>query len=84
MLASIVPNLLFRQVFFQHSSNSPQQILKYFYLGAALKFIGFVLLFSLLLHWPDLQVNVFFWAFCLSELARWLYFWLGLPRIITK
>lgn len=84
IVASIVPNYVFRWLFLRQDARTPRQIVKYFYLCASLKFISFVLLFSVILQWSKLHVVCFFMAFLVSELGRCVYCWFDLPRIITK
>jgi F0F1-type ATP synthase assembly protein I len=83
IVASAVPNLLFRRVFFRHTVQTPQQIVRLFYWGAVFKFVGFVLLFCLILQWPSLQTKMFFVSFVATQIGLWLINWFGLRRIIT-
>lgn len=80
LTASVVPNLIFKRVCFNSGALIPRQIVGSLYLGAALKFVVFVLLFSLLINFPKVSSNTFFWAFLLSELWRWAYGFLQLTR----
>lgn len=73
--ASVVPNLIFKHVFFSAQSCTPKQAVNSFYFGAALKFVGLILLFSLFLNLPNVQPTIIFWAFLFAEVARliWIY-----------
>jgi len=85
IIASFLPYLAFRFVFFKSDVTAPpSQMVKVFYLSAILKFISFIVVFSLILQWSKLHLTVFFLAFALAELSRLLYFWFNAPRIITK
>jgi F0F1-type ATP synthase assembly protein I len=84
IVSSVVPQFIFRCMLFRGGQRAPRQVVKSFYLGAVLKFIVFVLLFSLSLSIPGLQAIVFFLAYLLSDLVRWTYYWFSLPRTITK
>jgi len=83
-IVSFLPHLAFRYVFFNSDVTAPRQIVNRFYLGAILKFTILILLCSLALSWPKLQVTEFCLAFLLSGLIRWLHCLFNFPRIIAK
>lgn len=84
ILASVLPNLIFVRLYFWRGTNVPQEIVKGFYWGEALKFVVLVLLLSILLQLPQLDMLRFFSAFLLSEMTRLLYQFFRLARTTAK
>ncbi len=80
ILASILPNLIFVWLYFWRGSKAPRKIIKGFYWGEALKFAVLVLLLSVFLQIPQLDVLRFFSAFLLSEMTRLFYQFFLLAR----
>lgn len=84
ILASVLPNLIFVWLYFRRGSNIPQEIVKGFYWGEVLKFVILVLLLSVFLQLPQLDVLRFFSAFLLSEMTRLFYQFFMLARATAK
>jgi len=84
ILASVLPNLIFVWLYFWRGTNAPQEIIKGFYWGEALKFLVLVLLLSVFLQLPQLDVLRFFSAFLLSEMTRLLYQFFRLARTTVQ
>ncbi|HSX20674.1 MAG TPA: ATP synthase subunit I, partial [Gammaproteobacteria bacterium] len=73
ILASVLPNLVFRWLYYLPKAKEPHKFIRLFYLNEGLKFASLALLVSAFLLWPKLQVSKFFAAFVLSELLRVFY-----------
>jgi len=84
ILASVLPNLIFAWLYFCRGSNAPREIIKGFYWGEALKFVVLVLLLSVFLQLPHLDVLRFFSAFLLSEMTRLFYQFFMLARTTAE
>jgi ATP synthase protein I len=84
ILASVLPNLIFVWLYFWRGSNKPQEIVKGFYWGEVLKFAALVLLLSIFLQLPQLNVLRFFSAFLLSEMTRLFYQFFMLARTTAE
>lgn len=83
ILASVLPNLIFVWLYFRRA-NAPQEIVKGFYWGEALKFVVLVLLISFFLQLPQLDVLIFFSAFLLSEMTRLFYQFFMITRTTAE
>lgn len=70
MLASVLPNLFFKKLFYAFGKDSPKKIVNALYLGGACKYLGMALLVSLFLQLPNLNIRIFCVAIICSEVVR--------------
>lgn len=72
VIASVVPNLVFRGLVFRNVARTPKQVVRSFYVGEALKIVSLVALFCVILNYTTISSTMFFLAFLSSEIGRWL------------
>lgn len=83
-LASVLPNLIFGWLCFRRGTGVPKKIVRIFYLAEGLKFAVLVLLLSIFLPLPHLNVTGFFSAFLFFEITRLFYQFFILARTTAE
>lgn len=84
LIASVLPNWIFKYVYFRSNLHTTSQIVKNLYWSAILKVIGLILLLGLILQLAKLEAWKFILAFIFGDLVCKLYYWLNLLRVSTE